>query len=75
MASLGDNGSHISGIWSSSPPTQSCHHGDSDDSPMIMVLRISNFLIHSQMTDEFLEWISNFIPHFILDVINHPYWD
>ena len=75
MASLPDNGSHIwqvymTGIWSSSPPPPSCHHGDIGDSPMIMVFCKSKFLIHSQMTDGFLEWINNFIPHFIMDVIN-----
>ena len=26
-------------------------------------------------TIEVWEWISNFIPHFIMDVIIHPCWD
>ena len=25
-------------------------------------------------TVEVKEWISNLIPHFIIDVINYPYW-
>ena len=26
-------------------------------------------------TIEVWEWISNFIPHFIIDVITYPWWD
>ena len=26
-------------------------------------------------TVEIYEWISNFIPHFIMDVITYPHWD
>ena len=27
------------------------------------------------LTVDILEWKSNFIQHFILDVITYPYWD
>ena len=26
-------------------------------------------------TGEIWEWINNFIPHFIMDVIPNPYWE
>ena len=33
------------------------------------------FLNFNGATVEVKEWISNFIPQFIMDVIIYPYWD
>ena len=33
------------------------------------------FLNFNVWTIEVKKWISNFIPHFIMDVITYPYWD
>ena len=33
------------------------------------------FLNFNGATVEVYEWISNYIPHFMMDVITYPYWD
>ena len=33
------------------------------------------FLNFNGAAVEVLEWISNYIPHFIMDVITYPCWD